>query len=91
MATCPVENAGATAAVTSELEECTSCIDCGSCSHDLVMCPDITAEQLGEILIQLQDMELDEGEGAMIFQNVPKGAKVSRDYEKLMVRGLKNN
>lgn len=42
------------------------CMHCGLREHDLTTCSDITAEQLGEILIQIKDLEVD---GAMMFQH----------------------
>lgn len=43
------------------------------------------------IQLQLQDMELNQGELAMIFQSVPHRVKGLVDHEKSMVRVLKNN
>ncbi len=46
-------------------EKLAQCMHCGA-AHDLADCPDITTEQLGEILIQLEG--LTEEQGNMMFQ-----------------------
>ena len=71
----PAESAGVTMAapaakesVPEETMERKVCVHCGSIDHNLDTCPEITDEQLAQILMQLDDMGVEEGQGAMIFQ-----------------------
>jgi hypothetical protein len=64
------------------------CVHCGSTMHNLDTCPEITVEQLGEILVQLDDLALegDEDQGAMIFQKQRDSA-----ISKPSIGGLRSN
>jgi hypothetical protein len=45
------------------------CVHCGSHDHNLDACPDISNEQLAQILMQLDEFELDRNDGEMFFQH----------------------
>ena len=64
------------------------CVHCGSTMHNLDTCPEVTVEQLAEILVQLDDLALEGGEdqGAMIFQKQRDSA-----VSKPSIGGLRSN
>ena len=63
------QNAGVTAASTDGgLEEKKICVHCGKNDHNLDSCPDMSDEQLAQILVQLDDLNVSDETAVMLLQ-----------------------
>ena len=63
-----VENAGVTAASATEATERKICVHCRKDDHNLDSCPDISSEQLTQILVQLDDLNVSDKTAVMLLQ-----------------------
>ena len=55
-------------AAATEIEERKICVHCGKDDHNLDSCPDISNEQLAQILVQLDDLNVSDKTAVMLLQ-----------------------